>query len=1002
MKRARRTEPEPDTTPYDRLAWPAREVEAMLARGERKRELMAWFGADAYAELVQLALAAQAGRRRSAGTRGGPPRVWILPGIMGSKLGKHRRRGSPDDVIWVDALDILAGRLSELRYSERPAPPGARPIVALGAILHSYLRLWLRLAAAGFEPLFFDYDWRLDVRVAARQFAARVRSEQGALRVVAHSMGGLVARAALAAGALPALERLVLVGTPNFGSFAAVQALRGTYGVVRKLALIDLRHDADELASGIFSSFPSIYQLLPQGRIAGEFDPFDATQWPRKGPRPDPRWLAVARDLERDLAPADPRISVIAGSGERTIESAGRVDGEFVYTFDLQGDGTVPLRSAELPGAAHFVARASHSGLVRSAQVAAGIVEILRTGTSSSLAPTARQRSGERIRLTDTELRQQHQGKVDWSAMSHDQRREFLENINEPPPLGSSHGAADAARPLRIDIVVGDIANSDTAAVAASLFQDVRPMGAIAALDARLDGLIAEFRWRRILAAEAGRVAAIPATRKLGNVQAVLLVGLGAFDQLSASVVELAAENVAYFCARSGLADLTTVLWGAGSGLAPEASFEAQLRGFLRAPQLQRLVFRVRDADTARRLRVVAQDLVLATGMGIALEPAAVEPARAANGRRRVATGTRQSETAYLLMSASAAGDGSENWRAALLTSGSPAAIVAETQLVAQRDLRTLLRPLEADNFGARQLQTLGQDLPDLLLHATLRGALKQLRGIELVVVHDAATSRVPWETMRFGDWVPALDRGLSRRYAAEQLSLARFSEARRVDPELAVLLVANPTEDLPGAELERSRLETLLRARPGVQLRVIAGRAATRARLLAELQSGEFDVIHYAGHAFFDAAAPERSGIVCSDGNLGGMELRGLSRVPSLVVLNACESGRLRRAPRVARARQAGTTALGEHSGIAEALLRAGLASFVGTYWPVGDAAATVFATRFYQHLLQNGPIGAAVLQGRQAVKALRSPDWADYIHFGDPDFRLKARTDTTARRAV
>ena len=32
------------------------------------------------------------------------------------------------------------------------------------------------------------------------------------------------------------VKRVVLLGTPNFGSFAPVQALRGTYAVVRKIA----------------------------------------------------------------------------------------------------------------------------------------------------------------------------------------------------------------------------------------------------------------------------------------------------------------------------------------------------------------------------------------------------------------------------------------------------------------------------------------------------------------------------------------------------------------------------------------------------------------------------------------------------------------------------------------------------------------------------------------------------------------------------------------------
>jgi len=164
---------------------------------------------------------------------------------------------------------------------------------------------------------------------------------------------------------------------------------------------------------------------------------------------------------------------------------------------------------------------------------------------------------------------------------------------------------------------------------------------------------------------------------------------------------------------------------------------------------------------------------------------------------------------------------------------------------------------------------------------------------------------------------------------------------------------------------------------------------------VLAEFKSGDYDVLHYAGHAFFDADAPASSGLVCSDANLTGADLRGLQRAPSLVVLNACESGRIRRTEdrgsRRGAARRAASRALDDSAGVAEMLLRAGVASFVGTYWPVGDAAASEFANRFYSKLLENRTLGEAVLAGRQRVKAQGSADWADYLHFGDPEFRLK-----------
>ena len=55
-----------------------------------------------------------------------------------------------------------------------------------------------------------------------------------------------------------------------------------------------------------------------------------------------------------------------------------------------------------------------------------------------------------------------------------------------------------------------------------------------------------------------------------------------------------------------------------------------------------------------------------------------------------------------------------------------------------------------------------------------------------LVVVHDAALSRVPWEVMAFSSdgaskrtRFPAAKEGLSHRYAADNLSVAKWLEER-------------------------------------------------------------------------------------------------------------------------------------------------------------------------------------------------------------------------------
>jgi len=137
-----------------------------------------------------------------------------------------------------------------------------------------------------------------------------------------------------------------------------------------------------------------------------------------------------------------------------------------------------------------------------------------------------------------------------------------------------------------------------------------------------------------------------------------------------------------------------------------------------------------------------------------------------------------------------------------------------------------------------------------------------------------------------------------------------------------------------------------------GAQVDYLEGREASRARLLSEIGSGAHDILHFAGHGFFEASDPARSGLVCASGDvLRGADLQGVGDLPALVFFNACEAARVRRrGPRTSRQRLFG---LRRSSSLAEAVLDGGVANFVGTHWPVGDEAALAFSTRFYDRLL-------------------------------------------------
>jgi len=349
--------------------------------------------------------------------------------------------------------------------------------------------------------------------------------------------------------------------------------------------------------------------------------------------------------------------------------------------------------------------------------------------------------------------------------------------------------------------------------------------------------------------------------------------------------------------------------------------------------------------------------------------------------------GTGHRDPVYLVVTLVAQGRSDYECRSALLTAGAKAAVLSGAVRISRRALREHVVKAESGQLGPRDVGRFGTTLGRLLLAASVREGLEAMHLRPLVVVHDGEGSRIPWETLRVGDTHPALAGGLTRRYASESLTVARWREERAAGARLKVLMVVDPTRDLPGAADEGAALGRLLRA-GGAEVELLAGAAATRRALLREFGSGRHDVLHFAGHGFFDADRPGRSGLVCAGHEvLRGADLDGLGDLPALVFFNACEAARVRKPAGGAGQR---LFAFRRSTSVAETFLAGGVANFLGTHWPVGDQAALTFSTDFYQRMLAGAPLGECVLSARQRVLALGSIDWADYILYGSHDFTV------------
>ncbi len=558
---------------------------------------------------------------------------------------------------------------------------------------------------------------------------------------------------------------------------------------------------------------------------------------------------------------------------------------------------------------------------------------------------------------------------------------------------------------LEIRLIQGNIVSVDSAAWVLGICQDVTPSGAAREVDALLDGAISHFSARRLFSGAAGEVFMLPARRHAVPVEAVVFVGLGAFDRLTSDVQQFVSENVIRTLIHARMDEFACLIFGARSGRSVASTLESMLRGFLRGifdadgdSRFRRITICEIDPKRVAQIRSVLRRLI-ATSLFEGFEVVFEERTLLAHALARKDSASRSRDDGrvhtppdpvYLLVRRERA-----VLHASLLTAGDKATVVSGETAISNVALEDLLARLSPREFDPPELCRFGRELGRLLLPKDVLALLDTMKDRHLVVVHDRDSSQIPWETLVLSRNVPpALAGGMSRRYMTGNLSIAKWLEQRRYEETLSVLLVADPTSDLPSADAEGRRLEVLAQHHPGVRVTSVRRKYATKAALLKLFQSGEFDLVHYAGHAFFDADSPESSGIVCAGGQvLSGRELSGLGNLPSLVFFNACEAGRIRRAsPGELRKRVELSV------GLAEAFLRGGVANYVGTYWPVGDDSASAFAASFYRDLLGGCSIGDALLAARHQLRRMDSIDWADYIHYGDFHFRLKSTAHSLA----
>ena len=615
------------------------EFVALLRRpsAEEDRVLRTYFGTPRYERLRRGALGARRGVKRG--------NVVVLHGIMGGEL--NVRHDSKDESVWISLLRLPFGALGWLRMDESGA--SVFDVRATGMIKRYYAELVTTLAA-DWKTQAFPYDWRRDLDDLADQLAVSVNQWFGPdepVHFVAHSMGGLVARTFIhrqpkrwAKGG-----KLIMLGTPNHGSFAIPQVITGTLDAVRWLERIDLKHDLPEVLE-ILNHFPGSLQMLPSPLIMPTMAPlYQAGTWAGRSV-PQPLLDRARRHHDTLAGVADgARMRYIAGANQRTfddIQNWSLLDTADAYTATMNGDGTVPHRLGFLEENGRRIPtwfiEEGHGNLPRNEDVIPAVQQLLDgdscllptvppgargPGADRGLARAAAaaehtraQLDGARLLEITARLAPHARGPehAETAPLSADEieaenilLRQFLGTTDQPTARAGAALESPAETPppaspkrprIEIALRLGGIddpprrVTDPPDAVAVGHYEGVKPQNAELALDRALSAaldtkanhgelLLTRFTERGVLRGGFSELFYVPDKRDAGRI--VVIAGMGQPGRCGPPEIKLLVQQLVWALGSLGRQHLESVLIGAGVGnVSLSDALEAWLGGIRR------------------------------------------------------------------------------------------------------------------------------------------------------------------------------------------------------------------------------------------------------------------------------------------------------------------------------------------------------------------------------------------------------------------------------------
>ncbi|MCM3871379.1 MAG: CHAT domain-containing protein [Pyrinomonadaceae bacterium] len=327
--------------------------------------------------------------------------------------------------------------------------------------------------------------------------------------------------------------------------------------------------------------------------------------------------------------------------------------------------------------------------------------------------------------------------------------------------------------------------------------------------------------------------------------------------------------------------------------------------------------------------------------------------------------------------------------------------------VVLPTDLRPRVRRLENRKLSLEEMIKLGEDLAAALFPPRLRPLLEGNRarlaeneGLRIRLMLDAyELTDIPWEYVYLANPDTPVDQKGVEGFLVFKRRISILRDPLLEQPRgtvepipgqalRMVALLSNPkkTAELDLAR-EQQNIEKALK-----DLTQITAQFYPNATIevLEDAMTDGAHIFHYSGHGGFEGLIGGQEGkgfLVLTDAiggeqpfSAGSLALSLADRGVRLAMLGACESGRVDR--------------VNAWSGIAPALLGAGIPAVVGMQFSVRDENAIAFSRVFYRELAAGHSIDEAVASGRQAI-FIRAHDDPNERDWGAAVLYLRAQDD-------